>query len=93
MMLRYGRKAIVGMSPVVIITLSEVFDGTIPSKHLFPFPWNLYLKTDGTSLLIFFLVKNFEEKEIEWWYQLFIQVLFTNLTQQVNKKWDNFLEN
>ena len=53
-------------SPVVIIALTEVFDGTVPSKILFPFPWNSYLKTDGTSLIILFLVKNFEEKEIEF---------------------------
>ena len=25
-------------SPVVIIALTEVFDGTVPSKILFPFP-------------------------------------------------------
>ena len=52
------------ISPVVIIELTEVFDGTVPSKIIFPFPWNPYLKTDGTSLPILFLVKNFEEKEI-----------------------------
>jgi len=49
--------------------LTEFFDGTIPSIFLFPFP---YLKTDGTSLLILFFVKNFEEKEIEFrqdWYR------------------------
>ena len=57
---------IVNISPVVIIALTEVFDGTVPSKILFPFPWNSYLKTDGTSLIILFLVKNFEEKEIEF---------------------------
>ena len=53
-----------GISPVVIIALTEVFEGTDPSNFLFPFPWNFYLKTDGTSLLILFLVKNFEKKEI-----------------------------
>ena len=53
-------------SPVVINALTEVFDRTVPSKILFPFPWNPYLKTDGTSLPILFLVKNFEEKEIEF---------------------------
>ena len=52
------------ISPVVIIELTEVFDGTVPSKIIFPFPWNPYLKTDGTSLPILFLVKNFEEKKI-----------------------------
>ena len=44
-------------SPVVIIDLTEVFVRTVPSKFLFPFPWNLYLKTDGTSLLILSLAK------------------------------------
>ncbi len=34
-------------SPVVIIALTEVFDRNIPSKILFPFPWNLYPKADG----------------------------------------------
>ena len=56
----------VNISPVVIIALTEVFDGTIPSKIIFPFPWRPYLKTDGTSLPILFLVKNFEEKEKEF---------------------------
>ena len=51
-------------SPVVIITFSEVFDRTVPSTDLFPFPWNPYLKTDGTSLFIFFLFKIFEVTEI-----------------------------
>jgi hypothetical protein len=46
-------------SPVVIIALTEVFDGTVPSKILFPFHWDPYLKTDGTSLPI--LVKNFDD--------------------------------
>ena len=49
-----------GNKYIVTTTLSE----TIPLKDLFPFPWNPYLKTDGTSLLILFLVKIFEEKEI-----------------------------
>ena len=44
--------------------MTEVFDWTIPSKIIFPFPWNPHLKTDGTSLLILFLVKNFEKKEL-----------------------------
>ena len=52
------------ISLVVIIVLTEVFDGTIPSKSMFPFLWNPYLWTDGASPLILFLVKNFEEKEI-----------------------------
>ena len=54
----------IDISPVVIITLTDVFDRTVPSKIIFPFPWNPYLKTDGTNLLILFLVENFEEKEI-----------------------------
>ena len=44
------------INPVVIIALSKV---------PFPFPLNPYLKTDDTSLLNLFLLKNFEEKE---WY-------------------------
>ena len=48
----------------IIIALTEIFDGTVPSKIILPFPWDPYFKTDGTSLLIFFLGKNFEEKEI-----------------------------
>ena len=60
-------------STVVIVALTEVFDGTVPSWILFPFLWNPYFKTDGKSLLILFLVKNFEEKEVqflkEWSYQ------------------------
>ena len=33
-------------------------------ENLFPFPWSPYLKTDGTSLLILILVKNFKEREM-----------------------------
>ena len=51
-----------GKKYIVTTTLSEVFDRTIPSKDLFSFPWNPYLKTD--DILILFLVKIFEEKEI-----------------------------
>ena len=53
---------IINNNPVVIIALSEVFAGTVPSNDPFPFPLNPYLKTDRTSLLILFLLKNFEEK-------------------------------
>ena len=60
-------------SPVVIIALTEVFDGTVPSKILFPFPSNPYLKTEDTSLPILFLVKNFEKKEIEFLKERFCQ--------------------
>ena len=60
------------------IVLTEVFDGTIPSKIIFPFPWNPYLKTGGTSLLILFLVKNFEEKEIEFLKEQFCLKLLSN---------------
>ena len=71
------------LSPVFIIALTEVFDGTVPSKFLFPYPWNPYLNTDGTSLpvlhyAILFLVKNFEEKEIEFWKERFCQKLLSN---------------
>ena len=59
-------------SPVVIIALTEVFDKTVPSKIIFLFP---YLKTDGTSLLILFLAKNFEEKEIQFLKEWFCQKL------------------
>ena len=65
-------------SPVVIISLTEGIDGTIPSKILFPFPWIPYLKTDGTSLPILFLVKNFEEKEMEFLKERFCQKLLSN---------------
>ena len=51
-------------SPVIIIALTKVFFRTVSSKIQFPFPWNPYLKTDGTSFFILFLVKKFEEKEI-----------------------------
>ena len=42
---------------VIIALLTEVFDRTVPSKILFPLPWNPYLKTSDTSLLTLFLVK------------------------------------
>ena len=41
---------------VVIVALTEHFDGTISSNIILPFPLNPYHKTDGTSLLILFLV-------------------------------------
>ena len=62
-------------SPVVIIALTEVFDETVPSEILFPFSWNPYLKTDGTSLPSLFLVENFKEKEIEFLKEWFCQKL------------------
>ena len=65
-------------SPVVIIALTEVSDWTVPSKILFSFPWNPYLKTDGTSLLTIFLVKNFEEKEIKFLKERICQKLPSN---------------
>ena len=66
------------ISPVVIIALTKGFDWTIPSKILFPFPWNPYLKEDGTSLLILFLVKKFEEKEIKFSKERFCKKLPSN---------------
>ena len=36
------------------------FEGIVPSKIILPFPWNPYLKTDLTSLLILLLVKDFD---------------------------------
>ena len=67
--------------PVVTITLMEFLYRTVPSKIPFDFPLNTYLKTDGTSLLILFLVKNFEEKEIEMLKELrqsfFVKVMIT----------------
>ena len=54
------------------------FDRTIPSKIPFPFPWNPYLKTDGTNILILFLVKNLEEYEIEFLKERFCQKLPSN---------------
>ena len=51
------------------MALTEVFDRTVT------FPWNPYLKTDGTCLPILFLAKNFEEKEIEFLKEWFCQKL------------------
>ena len=62
----------------VIIALTEVFDGTVPSKILFPFPWDPYLKTGGKSLHNLFLVNNFEEKEVEFLKEQFCQKLLSN---------------
>ena len=45
---------------------------------LFHFPLNPYLKTDDTSLLILFLVKNFEEKEMDFLKEQFCQKLPSN---------------
>jgi hypothetical protein len=45
-------------------------------ENLFPFNWDPYLKTDGTSLPI--LVKNFDEKEIEFLKERFSQKLQSN---------------
>ena len=60
---KYGSQYIQpNISPVVFITLTYFFDRAIPAK--IPFTWHPYLKTDSTSLLILFLIKNFEEKEI-----------------------------
>ena len=44
---------------------------------MFPVPWNPYLERDGTSLLILFLVKNFEEEEIEFLKERFCQKLLS----------------
>ena len=49
------------LSPFV---LKEVFEGIVLTKIIFPFPWNPYLRTDVTSLLILLSVKNIKEKEI-----------------------------
>jgi hypothetical protein len=62
-------------SPVVVIALTEVFDGTVPSKILFPFHWDPYLKTDGICLII--LVKNFDEKKIEFLKERISQMMIT----------------
>ena len=62
-------------STVVIVALTEVFDGTVPSWILFPFLWNPYLKTDGTSPFFVFLVKNCEEKKIEFLKEQFCRKL------------------
>ena len=54
-------------SPVVIITLTEVFDRTVPSKILFPFPWNPCLKVDSTSLLISFWLQILRKRKYIFW--------------------------
>ena len=64
----------VSQKPSCYHFLTEVFDGTIPSKILFPFPWNPYLKTDDRSLLNLFLVKNIKKK-IEFLKERFCQKL------------------
>ena len=43
-----------------------------------PFPWNPYLRTEPTSLVFLFLVKNFQEKEIEFLKERFFQKLPSN---------------
>ena len=68
--------------------MTEVFDGTIPSKIVFPFPRNPYLKTNGKSLLILFLVKNVEEKEVEFLKDRFCQKLLLN----DDNNWDKVLD-
>ena len=73
---------------VVIITLTDVFDRIVPSKIIFSFPWNTYLKTDGTSLLILFVVKNFEEKEIEFLKERFCQKLLSNNDNNWGIRWN-----
>ena len=66
------------LKPSCYLALTKFFDRTAPSKILFPFPWNPYLKTDGTSLPILFWFKNFEEKEIEFLKEWFCQKLLSN---------------
>ena len=66
------------ISPVVTNALTVVFDGSVPSEIILIFPWNPYLKTDGTSFLILSLVKNFEEKEIWFFMKRFCQKLPSN---------------
>ena len=51
------------ISSVVIFALTEVFDGTVPSKIIFSFPCNPYFKPNFTCLLTLFLANNFGEKE------------------------------
>ena len=67
-MLLFGMFGLLGRnSPVDVIALKDVFDGTVPSKIIFPFPWNPYLKTDGTSLFYALFSSEFlEEKELEF---------------------------
>ena len=67
-------------------------------KEIF-FPWHPYLKTDGTSLLILFLVKNFEEKKkYNFWkngsVKNFRQILITTglLAACFNSKINSFLQ-
>ena len=50
------------ISSLVIIFLKEVFEGTILSKILLPFPRNPYLEINVASLLILFFVNDFKEK-------------------------------
>ena len=40
------------------------FEGIVTSKIIFPFPWNPYFKTDVTSHLILFWVKDLQGKGI-----------------------------
>ena len=49
--------------------LMETFDGIAPSKMLFPFSWNPYLKTDFASLLVFFFIKNWRKNSIKSFLQ------------------------
>ena len=52
-------------------------------KLLFPFPWNPCLKTDGTSMLLLLLDKNFKEKEINFLKEWFL----LKKHQTDNNKW------
>ena len=72
---------ICNLSPFVIIFLTEVFEGILLSKILLPFPWNPYLKTDVTSLLILF----FKEKEVEFLTEWFLQKLSSKRWYICNK--------
>ena len=74
-MIQYGNK---WHQPSCYHCFDRRFDGTVPSKIIFPFPWNPYLKREGTSLLILFLVKNFEEKEMDFLKEQFCQKLPSN---------------
>ena len=72
-------------SQIVIIALTEVFDGPIPSKILYLFSWNPYFKTAGASQFILFLIKNFREKDIQFLKEWFCQKLPSN----DNNNWAN----
>ena len=44
--------------PMPLSFFDRRFEGIVTSKIIFPFPWNLYFKTDVTSHLILFWVKD-----------------------------------